>query len=58
MIRQLQVQVNDRTKRYAKRADNAEQADDPQIKKELGDLGDRQDKIETMVNNLVTKKNQ
>jgi hypothetical protein len=58
MIRQLQVQVNDRTKRYAKRANDAEQADDPQIKKELGDLGERQDKIETMVNNLVTKKNQ
>ena len=58
MIRQLQVQVNDRTKRYGNKQPGAEQADDPQIKKELRDLGDRQDKIETMVNNLVTKKNQ
>jgi hypothetical protein len=58
MIRQLQVQVNDRTKRYGNKQPGAEQADEPQIKKELKDLGDRQDKIETMVNNLVTKKNQ
>jgi len=58
MIRTLQVQVNERTKRYGKRANDLEQADDPQIKKELKDLGERQDKIETMVNNLVTKKNQ
>jgi hypothetical protein len=58
MIRTLQVQVNDRTKRYSRRVDNVEQADDPQIKKELKDLGERQDKIETMVNSLVTKKNQ
>ena len=58
MIRQLQVQVNDRTKRYGKRANDAEQADDPQIKKELRDLGERQEKIEVMINNMVTKKNQ
>jgi hypothetical protein len=57
MIRQLQVQVNDRTKRYGNKAPG-EQSDDPQIKKELKDLGDRQEKIETMVNNLATKKNQ
>jgi len=57
MIRTLQVQVNDRTKRYGNKAPG-EQSDDPQIKKELKDLGERQDKIETMVNNLVTKKNQ
>jgi hypothetical protein len=59
MIRQLQVQVNDRTKRYGIRnGTNVEQADDPQIKKELRDLSDRQDRLETMVNNIVTKKNQ
>jgi hypothetical protein len=58
MIRALQVQVNDRTKRYSKRANDVEQADDPQIKKELKDLGERQEKIETMVNNMATKKNQ
>jgi hypothetical protein len=57
MIRTLQVQVNERTKRYGNKQPG-EQSDDPQIKKELRDLGDRQDKIETMVNNLVTKKNQ
>jgi hypothetical protein len=58
MIRTLQVQVNDRTKRYGNKVPGAEQADDPQIKKELKDLGDRQEKIETMVNNMATKKNQ
>lgn len=57
MIRQLQVQVNDRTKRYGNKAPG-EQADDPQVQRELRDLGERQEKIETMVNNLVTKKNQ
>jgi hypothetical protein len=57
MIRALQVQVNDRTKRYGNKAPG-EQSDDPQIRKELKDLGDRQDKIETMVNSLATKKNQ
>ena len=36
----------------------AEQTDEPQIKKELKDLGERQEKIETMVNNMATKKNQ
>ena len=55
MIRQLQVQVNDRTKRWGK---TGEQAEDPQIKKELKDLGERQEKIETMINNMATKKNQ
>jgi hypothetical protein len=58
MIRQLQVQVNERTKRYGNKNPGAEQSDDQQIRKELRDLGDRQEKIETMVNNLVTKKNQ
>ena len=58
MIRQLQVQVNDRTKRYGNKTPGAEQSDDPQLKKELRDLGERQEKIEVMVNSLVTKKNQ
>jgi len=57
MIRELQKQVNTRTKRYGEKY-QGEQADDPQIKKELKDLGDRQERIETMVNNLATKKNQ
>jgi hypothetical protein len=54
MIRQLQVQVNTRTKRYGA----TEQAEDAQIKKELRDLSDRQEKIEVMINNMATKKNQ
>jgi hypothetical protein len=57
MVRELQKQVNTRTKRYGEKY-QGEQADDPQIKKELKDLGDRQERIETMVNNLATKKNQ
>ena len=55
MIRQLQVQVNTRTKRWGT---TGEQADDPQIKKELKDLSDRQEKIEIMINTMATKKNQ
>jgi len=58
MIRELQKQVNTRTKRYGDRSPAAEQSDEPQIKKELRDLGERQEKIETMVNNMATKKNQ
>ncbi len=58
MIRELQKQVNGRTKRYGDKSPMAEQSDDKQIKKELKDLGDRQERIETMVNNIVTKKNQ
>jgi len=58
MIRELQKQVNGRTKRYGDKTPMAEQADDGQIKKELKDLGDRQERIETMVNDIVTKKNQ
>jgi hypothetical protein len=57
MIRSLQVQVNERTKRYGNKQPG-EQSDDPQIRKELRDLGERQDKIETMINNMATKKNQ
>ncbi|HKB04105.1 MAG TPA: hypothetical protein VKD90_17920 [Gemmataceae bacterium] len=57
MIRELQKQVNTRTKRYGEKY-QGEQTDDPQIRKELKDLGDRQERIETMVNNLATKKNQ
>jgi hypothetical protein len=58
MIRELQKQVNARTKRYGDKTPMQEQADDGQIKKELKDLSDRQERIETMVNNMVTKKNQ
>src|SRR5262245_16146723 len=59
MIRTLQVQVNDRTKRYGTRGGmNVEQSDEAQIKKELRDLSERQERLETMVNNIVTKKNQ
>jgi hypothetical protein len=57
MIRQMQAQVNDRTKRYGNK-EKVEQSDDPQIKKELKDISDRQEKIETMINNMATKKNQ
>lgn len=54
MIRELQKQVNRRTERNGM----TEQSEDPQTRKELKDLSDRQEKIETMVNNLATKKNQ
>jgi len=56
LIRQQQQLVNTRTARYGERF-KGEQADEIQIKKELKDLGERQEKIETMINNLVTGKN-
>lgn len=56
LIRQQQMIVNERTTRYGKRF-QGEQAEELQIKKELKDLGDRQEKIEGMIHNLVTGKN-
>ena len=56
LIRQQQQLVNTRTTRYGERF-KGEQADELQIKKELKDLGERQEKIESMINNLVTGKN-
>jgi len=56
LIRQQQQLVNTRTTRYGDRY-KGEQADDMQIKKELKDLGERQEKIETMIHNMVTGKN-
>lgn len=56
LIRQQQQLVNTRTTRYGDRF-KGEQADDMQIKKELKDLGERQEKIETMIHNMVTGKN-
>ncbi|MEZ6142500.1 MAG: hypothetical protein R3B84_18225 [Zavarzinella sp.] len=57
MIRQLQIQVNSRTKRHGEAA-GGEQAEDKQIKKEIIDLSNRQQRIESMINDIVTKKNQ
>jgi hypothetical protein len=55
MIRNLQVNVNNRTKRYGK--EEAEQVDDPQIKNELKDVSNRQVKIEEMARDIATGKN-
>jgi hypothetical protein len=58
MIRNLQVKVNERTKRYGEQiTDKAEQADDPQLKNEFKDLSDRQIKIEEIARDIATGKN-
>jgi hypothetical protein len=56
MIKQLQIQVNNRTSMYGKKAPG-EQSEDPQTVKEVKDLAARQQKLETMVYDLVTGKN-
>lgn len=56
LIRQQQVTLNTRTTRYGERY-KGEQAEDTQIKKELKDLGERQEKLEIMIHNMVTGKN-
>lgn len=56
MIKALQVRVNERTTKYGQRY-KGEQADEEQIKSELRDLGERQEKIESMVKDIVLGKN-
>ena len=56
MIRQLQVNVNNRTDRYSKKYPG-EQADDPIIKGDLKDLSGKQEKIEQMVKDIAEGKN-
>lgn len=53
MLRNLQVKVNERTKRYGEH----EQSTEPQIKVELKDLGNRQERIEEMARDIATGKN-
>jgi len=59
MLRNLQVKVNERTKRYGddEKVNGAEQAEDPQIKVELKDVANRQVKIEEMARDIATGKN-
>jgi len=57
MIRAMQMRVNSRTKVYAQRY-TGEQADDPDIQKELADLAQRQIKIFDATNNIAKGKNQ
>ncbi|VTS05135.1 hypothetical protein [Tuwongella immobilis] len=56
MIRSLQFRVNDRTTKYSKKF-QGEQADDPIIRNELKDLADRQERVRSMLHDLVTGKN-
>jgi hypothetical protein len=56
LIKALQEQVNDRTTRYGRRY-QGEQADDPQTRTLLRELGERQERIEQMVRDVVTGRN-
>jgi hypothetical protein len=56
MIRSLQVRVNSRTLTYARQY-TGEQANDPDIQKELGNLAQHQEKIFKITNDLARGKN-
>lgn len=56
MIRNLQIRVNEKTKRKGDSV-KGEQADEPLIKNELRDLSNRQVKIEEMARDLASGKN-
>ena len=56
MIRAMQIRVNSRTKVYGDRY-TGEQAADPDIQRELGDLASRQQKIFEVTNNIYRGKN-
>jgi hypothetical protein len=57
MIRSMQIRVNNRTITYSKEY-TGEQADSPDIQKELRDLATRQDKIRDVTRNIASGKNQ
>jgi hypothetical protein len=57
MIRAMQIRVNSRTKVYGQQY-TGEQASEPDIKKELDDLAQRQLKIFDVTNNIAKGKNQ
>ena len=57
MIRSMQIRVNGRTQTYARQY-TGEQADDPDIQKELRGLADRQKQIQRVTRDLSTGKNQ
>jgi len=56
MIRSLQIRVNSRTKVYGEKY-QGEQAAEPDIVKELGDLAQRQQKIFEVTDNIYRGKN-
>jgi hypothetical protein len=56
MIRSMQIRVNERTLTYAKQYPG-EQANDPDVQKELSNLAQRQQKIFTITNNIARGKN-
>jgi hypothetical protein len=56
MIRAMQVRVYNRTVTYGRQYPG-EQANDPDIKKELGDLAQREQKIYEVTNNIAKGKN-
>jgi hypothetical protein len=57
MIRAMQVRVNNRTETYGKQYPG-EQADTPEIQKELKNLADRQFKILKVTKDIAEGKNQ
>lgn len=57
LLRELQVQVNDRTKKFGERVKDSQQATDPDLQADLKKLGDRQKTLQKMLHDLATKAN-
>jgi hypothetical protein len=58
LIRELQVQVNERTEAFGKSVQNAEQTNNPAVQKKLRMLSDKQKSLQDMLHKMVTERAQ
>jgi hypothetical protein len=58
LIRELQVQVNERTEAFGKAVQNAEQTNEPGVQKKLRMLSDKQKALQDMLHKIVTERAQ
>jgi len=58
LIRELQVQVNERTEAFGKSVQNVEQTNNPAVQKKLRMLADKQKSLQDMLHKMVTERTQ
>jgi hypothetical protein len=58
LIRELQVQVNERTEAFGKAVKNAEQTNDPAVQKKLKMLSDKQKSLQDMLHKITSQRAQ
>jgi hypothetical protein len=58
LLKELQLQVNERTKRFGDKLKDGQQATDPDLQNDVRKLGERQKTIQTMLHDLATKARQ